>query len=82
MFDFQPDTYTVNYCETKNMTYVTGYCFDQYAVDWMTERGGWQSPYYASHDHILMRARDQRAHILLSLQHFMRHLLAIYWQDH
>lgn len=54
IFDFQPDTYTVNYCETKGIGYVVGYCFDQYAVDWMTERGGWQLPYYASHDHVLI----------------------------
>jgi hypothetical protein len=54
IFDFQPDTYTVNYCKTKGIQYVVGYCFDQYAVDWMTERGGWQMPYYASPDHVLM----------------------------
>jgi len=23
-------------------------------VDWMTERGGWQLPYYASHEHVLI----------------------------
>jgi hypothetical protein len=54
IFDFQPDTYTVDYCETKGIEYVVGYCFDQYAVDWMTERGGWQLPYYASNDHVLI----------------------------
>jgi hypothetical protein len=54
IFDFQPDTYTVNYCETRGIEYVVGYCFDQYAVDWMIERGGWQLPYFASHDHVLI----------------------------
>jgi hypothetical protein len=53
-FDFQPDTYTVNYCESKGFEYVTGYCFDQYSIDWMTERGGWQLPYYASENHVLV----------------------------
>jgi hypothetical protein len=54
LFDYEPDTYTVNYCETRGLQYVTGYCFDQYAIDWWTERGGWQLPYYASRDHILV----------------------------
>jgi hypothetical protein len=54
IFDFQPDTYTMNYCESKGFEYVTGYCFDQYSIDWMTERGGWQLPYYASENHVLM----------------------------
>lgn len=52
-FDFQPDTYTANYLEEKNVSYVVGYCFDQYAIDWMTERGGWQLPYYAHHSNVL-----------------------------
>lgn len=52
-FDFQPDTYTANYLEEKNVSYVVGYCFDQYAIDWMTERGGWQLPYFAHHGNVL-----------------------------
>lgn len=67
-FDFQPDTYTINYCETRNVTYVTGYCFDQYAVDWMTERGGWQLPYYASHEHIL-RPNNASSHGVVIFPH-------------
>ena len=54
IFDFQPDTYTMNYCKSKGFEYVTGYCFDQYSIDWMTERGGWQVPYYASENHVLV----------------------------
>lgn len=52
-FDFQPDTYTLDFMAGKNVSYVVGYCFDQYSTDWMSERGGWQLPYYAHHDHAL-----------------------------
>ena len=58
IFDFQPDTYTMNYCKSKGFEYVTGYCFDQYSIDWMTERGGWQLPYYASKNHVLVPNND------------------------
>ena len=47
-FTFQPDTYSVNYLLDQNVSYITGYCFDQYRIDYMTERGGWQLPYYAN----------------------------------
>jgi hypothetical protein len=46
-FSFQPDTFTNNYLKTKGFSYVQGYCFEQYAVDSMTMRGGWQMPFYA-----------------------------------
>ena len=52
-FTFQPDTYSVNYLLEQNVSYVTGYCFDQYRIDYMTERGGWQLPYYASRKNAL-----------------------------
>jgi len=51
---FVPDTYTVRYAyDAYNCTYVQGYCFDQYTVDFMTMRGGWQLPYYSSFSHVL-----------------------------
>jgi hypothetical protein len=53
-FHFMPDTYTVNYLESKNVTYVQGYCFDQYAIDYMSMRGAWQMPYYANPLHVNM----------------------------
>ncbi|MEM2849205.1 MAG: hypothetical protein QXI36_02900 [Candidatus Bathyarchaeia archaeon] len=54
IFTFMPDTYTVNYLHSKyGILYIQGYCFDQYLIDWMTTRGGWQLPYYASPFHIL-----------------------------
>jgi hypothetical protein len=68
IFDFQPDTYTLNYCETRGIEYVVGYCFDQYAVDWMTERGGWQLPYYASHVHALV-PNNVTSHGMVVLPH-------------
>lgn len=53
-FMFQPDTYVSNYLYSKGILYVQGYCIDQYAIDWMTMRGGWQQPYYASSKHVLI----------------------------
>jgi len=51
---FCPDTYMNQYAyDAYNCTYVQGYCFDQYHVDAMTERGGWQLPYYSSVSHVL-----------------------------
>jgi len=67
-FDFQPDTYTANYLEEKNVSYVVGYCFDQYAIDWMTERGGWQLPYYAHHSNVL-RPNDVESHGIVVFPH-------------
>ena len=54
VFMFQPDTLVSNHLESQNVTYILGYCFEQYTVDWMTMRGGWQLPYYASSEHALM----------------------------
>ena len=55
IFSFQPDTYLVNYTNTNyGVEYWQGYCFDQYVIDRFTERGGWQLPYYAREDHVLV----------------------------
>jgi len=53
-FCFMPDTYTVNYLYSLNISFMQGYCFDQYVVDYMTERGGWPAPYYSHPFHVLM----------------------------
>ncbi|RLI24969.1 MAG: hypothetical protein DRO52_04730, partial [Candidatus Hecatellales archaeon] len=48
-----PDTYSVNYAHEKyGVEYVAGYCFDQWVIDWMSMRGGWQAPYYGRQDNI------------------------------
>jgi hypothetical protein len=54
IFMFQPDTVSLNYLRLQGINYVVGYCFDQYEIDWMTMRGGWQLPYYASSISALM----------------------------
>lgn len=54
VFMFQPDTLSLNYLYSRNVSYVMGYCFDQYNVDFMTMRGGWQLLYYASSINALM----------------------------
>ena len=53
VMDFIPDTFTANYLLTRGVEYYQGYCFDQYLIDWMTERGGFQMPYYANASNIL-----------------------------
>ena len=53
MLAYQPDTVVANFLKTKGVGYIMGYCFDQYQLDWMTERGGWQLPYYASSTNVL-----------------------------
>ena len=47
VFMFQPDTCSLNYLKSCGVNYSMGYCFDQYLVDYMSMRGGWQLPYYA-----------------------------------
>jgi hypothetical protein len=53
VMDFIPDTYTAQYLLTRGAEYYQGYCFDQYNIDYMTMRGGFQMPYYASAYNIL-----------------------------
>jgi len=50
---FMPDTYTANYLYSLNISYLQGYCFDQYVIDYMTMRGGWQTPYFSHPWHVL-----------------------------
>jgi hypothetical protein len=53
VMDFIPDTYTAQYLLTRGVAYYQGYCFDQYDIDLMTTRGGFQMPYYANASNIL-----------------------------
>lgn len=52
-FSFMPDTYYVNCLASENVSYFQGYCFDQFGVDTLTMRGGWQLPYYTHPLHVL-----------------------------
>lgn len=54
IMDFVPDTFSASYALSKGYTYIQGYCLDQYAVDAISEIGGWQMPYYASSKHTLI----------------------------
>jgi hypothetical protein len=45
---FIPDTYAANYLYLKGFDYIQGYCFDQWTMDYMSMKGGFQLPYYAS----------------------------------
>jgi prefoldin subunit 5 len=54
IMDFVPDTYSANYAFSKGIEYYQGYCFDQWCIDYITERGGFQMPYYASPTHVLV----------------------------
>lgn len=53
VMDFVPDTYTSRYLLTRGVEYYQGYCFDQYNMDWITTRGGFQMPYFANSSNIL-----------------------------
>jgi hypothetical protein len=64
-FMWQPDTYITNYLYTLGLLYVEGYCFDQYAVDYMTMRGGWQQPYFANSEHALVPAAAGQGLVVL-----------------
>ncbi|MFX1577987.1 MAG: hypothetical protein ACFFCF_12580 [Promethearchaeota archaeon] len=59
LFMFQPDTYTMNYLYSQyGFEYYVGYCFEQYVIDYMTMKGGWQLPYYHNSEHALRLAED------------------------
>jgi hypothetical protein len=64
-FMFHPDTYVANYLYSQGLLYIQGYCFDQYAIDWMSMRGGWQQPYYASENHVLIPKLNGKGIIIL-----------------
>lgn len=53
--DFVPDTVSVRHLhEFYGCTYVQGYCFDQYVIDFVSMRGGWQLPYYSSYNNVML----------------------------
>lgn len=64
VFDYIPDTYTARYLYSKGIVYYQGYCFDQWIIDYMSMRGGFQMPYYASDTHVLIPS-NQRGIIIL-----------------
>src|SRR3990170_1978945 len=53
IMDFIPDTYTARYLLARGVEYYQGYAFDQYNIDRMSMRGGFQMPYYANSSNIL-----------------------------
>jgi hypothetical protein len=65
VMDFIPDTYTAQYLLTRGVEYYQGYCFDQYNIDLMTTRGGFQMPYYANASNILCPSRSTGGIVIL-----------------
>jgi hypothetical protein len=65
VMDFVPDTYTAQYLLTKGVEYYQGYCFDQYNVDRMTMRGGFQMPYYANASNVLCPSMSSGGMVIL-----------------
>jgi len=65
IMSFQPDTYTCNYLLSEGFIYVQGYCFDQYAIDFMTMRGGFQMPYYANTLNVLVPNNETERGIII-----------------
>ncbi|UCC58004.1 MAG: hypothetical protein JSW14_06500 [Candidatus Bathyarchaeum sp.] len=93
MFMFQPDTYTLNYLYAQyGFEYYVGYCFEQYVLDYMTMKGGWQLPYYHNSEHALKPAEDNQGLVvfphetwdwvssLTSSHHLYTHILGAYRQ--
>jgi len=79
-FQFQPDTFTVNYlAERYGSRFVCGYCLDQYLIDYMTMRGGWQFPYYASTWNVYVPSKDPG---VIVLPHVTFDLLGRYVKNH
>jgi hypothetical protein len=65
VMDFIPDTYTSQYLLTRGVEYYQGYCFDQYNIDLMTMRGGFQMPYYANASNVLCPSRSTGGMVIL-----------------
>jgi hypothetical protein len=65
LMSFIPDTYTSQYLLERNFTYIQGYCFDQYVIDFMTMRGAFQMPYYANPFHVNMPNTQSRGIVIL-----------------
>jgi hypothetical protein len=64
-FQFQPDTFVCDHILNRGSAYWQGYCFDQYLIDWMSMRGGWQMPYYASENNVLVPRRKGSGLVIL-----------------
>jgi len=69
IMDFVPDTFSANYAASLGYTYIQGYCQDQWAVDAISEIGGWQEPYYASSSNILVPDNSSQSTGLVVLPH-------------
>jgi len=66
IFEFQPDTHNVNYASSKyGIKYVAGYCFDQWTLDWMSMRGGWQAPYFSNASNVLIPNKNLGGTVVL-----------------
>jgi hypothetical protein len=58
VFSFQLDTFTLNYLrDAFNVTFAVGNIWDQVNLDFMSLRGGFALPYYASRHHSLIPTR-------------------------
>jgi hypothetical protein len=68
VFSFQLDTYTLNYVRDKfNVNFAVGNVWDQVDIDFMSLRGGFATPYYASRHHNLIPAatRDEASVLVI-----------------
>lgn len=65
IMSFIPDTYTAQYLLSRNFSYIQGYCMDQWILDYMTQRGGWQLPYYAHSSHVLRPNTSPKGLVIL-----------------
>ncbi len=61
VFSFQLDTFTLNYLkDTFNTSFAVGNAWDQVNIDFVSLRGGFSTPYYASRRNSLVPAKTQK----------------------
>jgi len=82
IFSFQLDTFTLNYLrDNYGVKFAVGNVWDQVNIDFMSNRGGYAFPYYASRRNALVPAKTARDASVLVIQPFVISLADIYHYD-
>jgi hypothetical protein len=82
IFAFQLDTYTLNYLkDSKGIKFALGNAWDQVNVDFISNRGAYAFPYYASRRNMLVPARAVEDASVLVIQPFVISLTDLYHYD-
>ena len=82
IFAFQLDTYTLNYLKDNNgIKFALGNVWDQANMDFISNRGAYAFPYYASRRNMLVPARTVEDASVLVMQPFVISLADTYHYD-